>query len=69
MLCFSGLLPLDQSLLVVLTLQSHFFDSQKFVDVVFVPCCDLHRLTYLMLLILFYDVESNTNMPESLQDY
>ena len=45
------------------------FDSWKIVVVFFVPCCDLHRLSYLLLPLLIYDVGSKPNITESLQDY
>ena len=38
------------------TLRSYFFNSQKFIVVVLVSCCDLHRSSYLLLPLLFYDV-------------
>ena len=70
---YSGLLPLDQSLLVVPTLRSDFIDSRKFVfcccRLRALPCCDLHSSTSLLSPLLFYYVEPNTKMPESLRDY
>ena len=72
---FSGFTPLEQSLLVVPTLRSEFVDSWIFV-VTFhhchlraLPCCDLHRSTYLLLPLLFYAVKSNTKVSDSLRDY
>ena len=54
---------------MVPTLRSELFDSQKFVVDVFVDFCDLHRSSSLLWTLLFDDVETNTNILESLRYY